>query len=93
MVGNLQSLGYASILDGPFACLICRHQRGTRREVTSSNRVFGILPEDTTFQMQIINFGQKTAAIWEGKFPVDYSFTQEYFFVVIALHSQLNSIT
>jgi hypothetical protein len=27
MVGNLQSLGYAPISDGPIACLICRHQQ------------------------------------------------------------------
>jgi hypothetical protein len=35
--------------------------------------VFGIFPENRTFQTQVINSGLKIGAVFKGKIPLDYS--------------------
>jgi hypothetical protein len=53
---------------------------------SSRNVVFGISPENATFQTQVINLDLKTEAISKGKgnFPLDSQFTQEYFYYQIS---------
>jgi hypothetical protein len=43
--------------------------------VLAKSKVFRIIPENSTFQTQVINLGMKTEAIFESNFPDDTSLT------------------
>jgi hypothetical protein len=59
------------------------------QNIASCNGVFGIFPENATFEMQIFNLCMKTEGILKGKFPLDYPSPKEYF-LIIKLHNKMS---